>query len=82
MNIDFIAILANTLKEEVILEQIREHIKEYELVKTEDSKDRLIFTCHLLIIKSITNGDNKKTKEMISDVQNINSFMNAFKSTN
>jgi hypothetical protein len=80
--IDIVVLLATRMPKEKLVEQLSEALNEYNLVPSETNYDKLLLVCNMMLIKGLTNDDVSKGKQMISDVENIKTFMGAFKATN
>ena len=78
--LQLLALMSKAMDNETILENIKEAITEWQITKDEDTFNSVIFHCHLLFIKKVTNG--KSTAEFVADVENVDKFMNVFKSKN
>lgn len=82
MVLEVMMVMSKVMSNEEILERLKDHITEWQINPTDENFTHIMFHSHLLFIKHLTNGEDKKMNEMLSEVNTMKSMMNMFKATN
>ena len=82
---ELLIVIATAMSEEHIIEKIQEAIDEYSQAllisddyKVEKAKTALNVACNLFLMRQQTNGDEKKMREFIKEMDNFERANNLF----
>jgi hypothetical protein len=82
MILEVMMLMSKLMPNEEIIERLKDHITEWQINPTDENFKKILFNTHLLFIKHLTKGDDKKINEMLCEFKTMESMKNMFKATN
>lgn len=76
---ELLVMMASITPEEVLLDELQENLDKYTTDGSEESKNSLLLTCQMFILKGVTSDSPQKAMDMIKDMNKFQKERELFK---